>query len=582
MRPRHLATTFALLTVTASLPAAELARVDDLDPDEVESRVFAMTEEQEVTVEAVAFRRSNMRDLSAAWILDAATRHTVWELRDAAEGERRGNLATFSDSVRLDPGEYELYLSTYGPRPEPDGIGEWVSEILRELLDPDDLEDELARMEVRVEGQGEDRGSNPSRRVGELLARGAAISFSCVGDEQLKSRGFAVSEPLDLHVYALGEMLEERAADTAWIIRADTRARVWQLEKANSSAAGGASKNRVFDGVLRVEAGRYVAFFATDDSHSCAELNAPPPHDPWAWGLTIRAENPADADRIETFAYQDILDRNLIAHMTGVEDDEHRSHAFTLKRPTRVLVYALGEGTEGEMHDYGWIVDARTHDVVWEMRYRGTEHAGGATKNRLANEVLELPAGSYVAHFVSDGSHSSDGWNAAPPFEPERWGLTMVAVDEGFSPDDVADYSPASDPTVIARIARVGDREHQHEPFDLAAATEVEIFALGEGDPDRMYDYGWIEDRRSAKVVWEMTYPATEHAGGAGKNRLFRGTLRLPAGEYELHYRSDGSHSYEDWNAPPPHDPESWGITVYLPSRDVPPAGVVEDPGGGR
>jgi hypothetical protein len=36
----------------------------------------------------------------------------------------------------------------------------------------------------------------------------------------------------------------------------------------------------------------------------------------------------------------------------------------------------------------------------------------------------------------------------------------------------------------------------------------------------------------------------------------------LPAGEYILRFESDDSHSYGDWNADPPDDPEAWGVTV--------------------
>jgi len=38
--------------------------------------------------------------------------------------------------------------------------------------------------------------------------------------------------------------------------------------------------------------------------------------------------------------------------------------------------------------------------------------------------------------------------------------------------------------------------------------------------------------------------------------------LRLAAGRYVLHYRTDGSHAYRDWNGDPPDDPEGWGIAV--------------------
>lgn len=87
------------------------------------------------------------------------------------------------------------------------------------------------------------------------------------------------------------------------------------------------------------------------------------------------------------------------------------------------------------------------------------------------------------------------------------------------------------------------------------------VYAIGEGD-DEMYDYGWIENRNTRETVWRMEYQKTEQAGGASKNRLCRETILLPAGEYVLHYLTDGSHSFEEWNARPPRDRFNYGITL--------------------
>ncbi len=77
-----------------------------------------------------------------------------------------------------------------------------------------------------------------------------------------------------------------------------------------------------------------------------------------------------------------------------------------------------------------------------------------------------------------------------------------------------------------------------------------------------MYDYAWIEDR-SGKKVWEMDYRMTEQAGGDRKNRLADEVIHLDAGEYEVYYRSDDSHSFSEWNADPPYDAAHYGVTVY-------------------
>jgi hypothetical protein len=78
-----------------------------------------------------------------------------------------------------------------------------------------------------------------------------------------------------------------------------------------------------------------------------------------------------------------------------------------------------------------------------------------------------------------------------------------------------------------------------------------------------MYDYAWIEDDRG-RVVWEMTYRKTDHAGGARKNRIFNDTISLDAGEYAVYYESDGSHSFKGWNAKPPSDRWNWGVTIRM------------------
>jgi hypothetical protein len=108
----------------------------------------------------------------------------------------------------------------------------------------------------------------------------------------------------------------------------------------------------------------------------------------------------------------------------------------------------------------------------------------------------------------------------------------------------------------------MNDDENARTTFRLTSATTLRIYALGEGNGGDMNDYGWIEDG-NGRVVWRMSYGETEPAGGARKNRVFDGTITLPAGSYVLRYESDGSHSYADWNDAPPDDPESWGITVF-------------------
>jgi hypothetical protein len=72
-----------------------------------------------------------------------------------------------------------------------------------------------------------------------------------------------------------------------------------------------------------------------------------------------------------------------------------------------------------------------------------------------------------------------------------------------------------------------------------------------------------------------MTYRMTFHAGGDRKNRMVNTTILLDKGNYRLRFKSDDSHSFGDWNADPPDDQRSWGITLYrddsTPAPGIPP-----------
>jgi len=70
-----------------------------------------------------------------------------------------------------------------------------------------------------------------------------------------------------------------------------------------------------------------------------------------------------------------------------------------------------------------------------------------------------------------------------------------------------------------------------------------------------MVDSGGSEDRRRA--AWCGRWTTTRRSRWWGTQEpAFEGTIRLPAGDYVLRYKSDGSHSYDDWNDDAPDIPE--------------------------
>jgi hypothetical protein len=255
--------------------------------------------------------------------------------------------------------------------------------------------------------------------------------------------------------------------------------------------------------------------------------------------------------------------------MIGIHDDEMRSAGFALRRPMDLHIYALGEGTDDKMRDYAWIVDEEQHKRVWAMRYEDTEHAGGAEKNRVFDKTVHLAAGNYLVYYHSDDSHSYNDWNGAPPAEERYWGISIFPASGRLNPADVGPFMQthgAGNNSTLAQLNHMGNDEDARTTLRLSAQARVRVLAIGEGRDDDMFDYGWIEDA-DGRTVWKMKYAETDPAGGSDKNRVFDGEITLPAGNYVLRYRSDGSHSYDDWNTDPPDDPESWGISVFRLAR---------------
>ncbi len=545
----------------SSVRAGELAYIDDLDFGDVESQVFTLEREETISVRAVAFRHHEDCD---AWILDRVTREVVWELDDARITDRHSKTVELEDDVELPAGTYELYFavaSDYGWE-ETHFFG-LIRTISRTARYGWGYRKALRELEVGLSAPGgRNEGRNDAGQVRDVLRKDAIVAFTGVGDDELLRGSFALERPMEVEVYALGEAERRETYDGGWIEDVDRGERVWELDYRHSRGAGGAKKNRMTRETLRLVAGTYAVFYASDDSHSWPRFNQRPPRDPMAWGVTIRPVDPADAAHVSTFDYEDPLDRNVIVSLVRMRDDEHASGGFTLDAPLDIRIVAIGEGDDGRMYDHGWIVDARTREIVWEMDLRDTRHAGGDEKNRMIDEVRRFDAGSYIVHYVTDGSHSYRDWNASAPFLRDRWGITLVGVGDTDIGDRVRGYDVEDDPAVLARIDRMRNHDHDRASFHLDRGRDVLVYALGEGQRGRMFDYGWIEDDRG-RIVWEMTYRRTDHAGGARKNRLFRDQVYLEAGEYELHYETDGSHAYRRWNAEPPLDPPSWGITVY-------------------
>ena len=366
-----------------------------------------------------------------AWILDAATRAPVWRMSaaDVRPVPDSLSLRQAGASLSLPAGDYEVYLASILPAHSGPAGDDPVSGLLARLGtvgDPDRNED-MARCRVAVRLPA---GSPPVLTrfdpSGELP--GALLSMTRTGDGVLRSAGFTLRQPGRLRIRALVEHAPSWpiAADTAWIVDARTRARVWDASSIEGVPAGGHAKNRLVDTEIALPAGAYIVTYATDASHSWPEFNAAPPHDPQAWGIAL-----APAAGFDSAAFTEqpgLLDRGTpLFEATRLGNDVHRQARFTLRRDGALLLRAVGEAVvdpDGEAAD-GASISAGDGTRIWRLQRDNTERAGGSSKNRLFDGVVELKRGTYTLKIWTDDTHAFDAWNAPRPWAPETWGVTL-------------------------------------------------------------------------------------------------------------------------------------------------------------
>ena len=584
----------ALLPITLAVAAASslaqtgaVIQISDFSKMELKSGGITLPRETELTIHALGggVRKTSWNEdgmYAYGWIINADTRELVWKMTYENTRSEKGDRA-FDGQLRLLAGSYEVYFAAYGyigGSP----FGNFNINIDRRKGPPGDKGRDLGLWQWLADLFGDNNTKSwypRSKRWGiEVSAGSGASGISTfippkdfpgtlyrsigVGENAYIKQGFSLGKPLAMRIYAIGEEGSDgEMVDHGWIIDAKMHKRIWEMKSSNLIPAGGGRKNVRFDGTVSFPAGDFILYFITDDSHSADDWNVPPPDDPLNYGVSLMAAERAPKDVFRLSTPKE--DQNVIVQLVRIGDKQTRSESFTLKEEMPLRIYAVGErsSSSSEMVDYGWIVNAKTREKVWTMDEERTEHAGGSAINRMLDEVVTLPKGTYTVFFTTDDQHAYGSWEEAPPFDPEHWGITVMGEGERFDMSRVEKNVAPKALGIIAQTVRVGDDEDRTENFHLDRPTHVRIYALGEGSNRDMVDYGWIENASTGTTVWEMTYSMTFHAGGGRKNRMVNITMLLDKGDYKLHYVSDGSHSYDDWNTDPPDDPTMWGITLF-------------------
>jgi len=323
----------ALLLVTGSAGADVTLTLERPEPYELQVRGFELTRQAEVDIEATGrwdrddggwigrlFHGDDEEEMLSvyAWILDTATREPVWIMLGDETDYVSSTLRKAEDSLRLEPGQYELYFySGYRwleeleqrdrsnvSEDDPEEDGGWWDRLFRhDRFNPGDLREDLADCHVTLSVRGLQRDDVRSFEVTGGLP-GALIRHNRLGDSSFEFSGFELDRPQELRVYALVEQPREdrEPADYGWILDADTREVVWHPTRQGARPAGGGNKNRLLDEKIELEAGRYIVYAGTDDTHSYGGFNVNPPHDPLNWGITLLPGDGFDPDAYRTYS----------------------------------------------------------------------------------------------------------------------------------------------------------------------------------------------------------------------------------------------------------------------------------------
>ncbi|MBD3374139.1 hypothetical protein GF406_03820 [candidate division KSB1 bacterium] len=381
---------------------------------------------------------------------------------------------------------------------------------------------------------------------------------------------FHLAEEANLRIEATAHFSNGDWHAKGWILDVVNKRVVWEMRRSNIIEMDRSGQCRI-DETIVLPAGEYEIHFANSSRMNWRDRNFTSflgrlfgDHDrardlSHEWRLVLQE---LDSGLNKMQLTPPWRPDDLLVDLTGAGDYDMIEETFQVEQETAVHIMMIGEGRRSsrKFYDYGWIVDLDTRRRVWQAKVRDSQHAGGADKNRIIDERHVLPPGNYKAVYITDDSHSLDGFNAMPPYDASRWGMwirgDLNLIQKGVDLESL--------PRPVVDLTRVRDDEFLSQGFRLLESTDLRIFAVGEmGYSKTLVDKGWIVDAYTQHKVWEMTSENTFHAGGALKNVMADDVIRLPSGAYKVYYRSDDSHSFEDWNSEPPFEQESWGIAVY-------------------
>ena len=140
---------------------------------------------------------------------------------------------------------------------------------------------------------------------------------------------------------------------------------------------------------------------------------------------------------------------NLLIDKVG--DFKNLTKEFKILKPRHYVAISSGECTfpDSLMYDYGWITTNQGEPVWTSVHNEETYYLGGASKNRIKIDVIELRPGQYKLHYKTDDSHSYNNWNADPPLFINFWGIHLFEIDDKHELDKISGYIKAAKDQIL-------------------------------------------------------------------------------------------------------------------------------------
>ena len=121
---------------------------------------------------------------------------------------------------------------------------------------------------------------------------------------------------------------------------------------------------------------------------------------------------------------------SLVEEISEVTDNQNITKPIEIKQEGTYLLAAVGEADVASGADYGWIENANK-DTIWSTEeFYETYYAGGAAKNRIRIDQIQLKPGKYNLRYLSDDSHSFGKWNANPPDQTSFYGIALMELND--------------------------------------------------------------------------------------------------------------------------------------------------------